>query len=392
MEYIIFHIDMDSFFASIEENKNIKFKNKPLVVGGRGKRGVVSSANYVARELGIKSAMPISKALKIYPKLIIADAHFEDYSYYSFAIYSFLKTITKLVEIGSIDEWYISLKNTKYESWTEEEFAYYIKEYIYKHWKLKCTIGCSWNKFLAKMATNLSKPNGFGILNKNNFKDKIYNLDISKMYSVGKTTSNTLKELGINVIGDIVKKQYNENEIQKKIGSHWITIKGNALGFGSQKIETSADPKSIGRSHSIIEYYDFNEYKKLFYNITNSLNKNLIEGNYSFNNITLKIKYISNDIDTINIKNNTNQKYLNENKRIFEFDKNIPNTKYNQIKNISVSLWPIKRNIFTQEQMNMFNDNYNEIDSIIVNVNNSLSSKAIFKASELKKHYYKPSK
>lgn len=392
MEYTIFHIDMDSFFASVEESKNKNYINKPLVVGGRNKKGVVASANYMARNLGIKSAMPINDAIKIYPKLIIVEPHFEDYNYYSFEIFNYLKSLTKKVEVGSIDEWYLSIENTKYEIWSEHEFAYHIKETIYKNWGLKCTIGCSWNKFLAKMATNLSKPNGFQILTRENFKEKIYNLDISKMYLVGKKTSELLKGFGINTIADIVNKPLDEMQIHNKLGIHWINIKNNAMGHGNNKIEISTDPKSIGRSHSIEECYDFDEYKKLLQDMTKSLNKNLLNGGYSFNNISLKIKYKTKEVHTINIKSDIDQKYLNENKIIFEFDKNISQYKYDEIKNISVSLWPIKRNIFTKEQMNMFNSNFNLIDSIITTVNNDLNKKAIFKASELQKHYYKPSK
>lgn len=391
MEYTIFHIDMDSFFASVEEAKNPRYKNKPLVVGGRGRRGVVASANYAARALGIKSAMPIFEAKNIYPSVIVTDACFEDYNYYSFSIYSMLKKLLKYVEIGSIDEWYVSTKDTIYQTWTEQEFAFYLKNSIKQKWGLNCTIGCSWNKFLAKTATNLNKPNGFGLLTKENYQEKIYPLNVSKVYSIGKSTANVLKQYGIKTIKDILTTD-KEDILHRLLGVHWITIKQNMMGAGSDIINNSNEPKSIGRSHTIIRYSEFKEFKELLIAITKSLNQSLIEGNFSFNHITMKIRLKNDLIKTINVKDSTDKKWLNENILIYEFDNKIDNQYYDQIKNIGVSLWPIKRNIFNQEQLNMFTDNNNDIDALIVKVNNMLNKKAIYKASELKKHFYKPSR
>lgn len=391
MEYTIFHIDMDSFFASVEESKNPKYKNKPLVVGGRGRRGVVASANYAARALGIRSAMPIFEAKNIYPYVIVTDACFEDYNYYSFSIFSLLKKLLKHVEIGSIDEWYVSTKDTIYQSWSEEEFAFYLKNLIKKNWNLNCTIGCSWNKFLAKTATNLNKPNGFGILTKNNYQEKIYPLDVSKVFSIGKSTAKVLKENGIHTIEDILNTD-KENLLHKLLGVHWITIKQNMMGNGSDYINNASDPKSIGRSHTIVKYNEFKEFKNLLIQIARSLNQSLIEGNFSFNHITMKIRFKNDVIKTINVKDSADKKWVNENILIYEFDNNIDNDSYGDIKNVGVSLWPIKRNIFNQEQLNMFSKNNDDIDAIVVKVNNMLNKKAIYKASELKKHFYKPSR
>lgn len=394
MMYTIFHIDMDSFFASIEECILKHPSNKPLIVGGRNKIGVVSSANYAARKLGIKSAMPILHAKKICPNITIADLHHDLYGKISHKIYLFLKSLTNKVEIGSIDEWYLDISDSNFESWLEEDFASYIKYSIKRKFNLNCTIGCSWNKFLAKMGTNLSKPNGFIIITKQNFKEKIYDLDISKMFSIGNTKAKILRESGIHKIGDIVNKRIDETLIKKKLGTSWITIKENALGISNILINNENKQKSIGRSHTIIEYNDFIEYKKLLTNICKNLNKNLFYGKFSFKNITIKIKMNNNEIKTLNIKNDIEQKWVNDNEIISLFDLNISNYDYKNIQNISVNVWPIIELNNTMNQLNLFtNIDTNNIEEIIIsNINNKFKSEVLFKANDLRKKYYKPSK
>lgn len=394
MLHTIFHIDMDSFFASIEESILNHPKDKPLIVGGRNKIGVVSSANYIARKLGIKSAMPISHAKKICPNITIANVHHDIYNKISYKIYLFLKSLTEKIEIGSIDEWYLDASESKFESWNEEEFASYIKNSINKEFKLNCTIGCSWNKFLAKMATNLSKPNGFLILTKDNFKEKIYHLDISKMFSVGGSKTKILKENGINKIGDIVSKNINEIFLKKKLGTSWISIKENALGISSNFVNNINKQKSIGRSHTIIEYTDFIEYKKLLINICKDLNKNLFYGKFSFKNITMKIKMQNKETKTLNIKNDIEQKWINDNEIISLFDLNISNYDYKNIQNISVIVWPINEFTNDVKQINLFDNlDQNNIEEIIISkINNKFKSEVLFKANDLRRKYYKPSK
>ena len=217
---IIFHLDFDAFFAAIEEIKKPNYKNKPLIVGGRTRNSVVSTCNYLARKYGIKSAMPIFQAKILCPQAIILPGDYALYNSYSKKIFNFIKEkFTNICEQYSIDECFLDVTNTIKKYKDVFALAKTIQKAIFNNFKLTVSIGISYNKFLAKMATDLNKPNGITLINKDNFKAKFWPLPIEKMYFIGKSTAKILKEIGIKTIKDLA--QFNNLKLlEHKLGSH----------------------------------------------------------------------------------------------------------------------------------------------------------------------------
>jgi DNA polymerase-4 len=181
MKFIL-HIDMNAFFASIEELQNPKIANKPIAVAGHTKRSVVSSANYIARQKGVRAAMPIFQALSICQDLIVVYPHFNLYQLYSEKFCRLIEEkFTNKIEQFSIDECYVDITELAKTRQQCINIAKQIQLSIYKHIKLKCSIGISNNKFLAKMASDFQKPMGLSTCFPEEIKDKLWPLDISEM-------------------------------------------------------------------------------------------------------------------------------------------------------------------------------------------------------------------
>lgn len=386
MKYNIFHLDMDCFFASIEEKNNNIYKKIPMVVGGTNGKGVVASANKMAKNIQIKSGMKIYQALNIFPKLKIENCKMDLYKKISDDIYNYLKMMFKYVEIGSIDEWFIDTNDSQFENWNEQEFASFLKNQIYKKFDLSCTIGCSWNKFLAKTSTNISKKNNFTLLTHDNFQKIIGNLTINQMHFVGKKTASILNEYNIKKIGDL----YNINPtidfiLYKKIGINWINIKNNALGYGKQKIQNHIKQKTIEKSRVVKNLSKYSEFKEIIVEMVNSLNKTLKNMNYSYTNILMKIYFYNKKNANILIKNNESNDFVSKKTLLSYFNLNIDNSVYSDITKVAISLSYIQNNSLKFEQLNFLKNNEDSLNDLIVSVNNKLNKNILFKSSILKK-------
>jgi DNA polymerase-4 len=170
----VLHIDMDAYFASVEEKNNSKLCNKPLIVSGMNSNSVVSTANYAARKYGIKSAMPVYIAKKLCPQLIIKKPHFLMYEKYHQEIIKYIKkNYSNIIEIASIDECYVDISHLVNNSNSPFSIAKKIQGDIFKKMNLPCSIGISENKFLAKMACKLIKPFGINLIYTSDVEDKL---------------------------------------------------------------------------------------------------------------------------------------------------------------------------------------------------------------------------
>ncbi|MBD5445884.1 MAG: DNA polymerase IV [Mycoplasma sp.] len=378
MENRIFHLDMDCFFVSVETLFNPLIKAKPAIVAGRNKKGVVSSANYEARKFGIRSAMPVKIALKIYPNLIIANHHMDEYVKYSQNIYKLLSEKIKRVEESSIDEWFLDITGSEFESWKEHEFGSYLKNIIKQKFNLNCSVGCSYNKFFAKMATTLSKPDGFLIINKQNFKEKLYDLDVEKMTFVGKKTTDILKENGMNKIKDIASYS-NDLYMYKKIGVSWIRIKNNALGIDDSPISNTNKRKMLGKSYTIEKFSEFKEFEILLKNIIEEL-KISIKNKYLYNSFTLRCKIKDSISFRKTVKYDEAKNDLNFEDAIFAFDEIIEPKYYPLIVNVSFYLNNIEELENNDEQLSFFNNKkeLTKVDEIKNKVNSIFSKKILF--------------
>jgi len=256
MQRIILHIDMDYFFAQIEERENPQFRGKPVVVGadpkgGRG-RGVVSTANYIARKFGIHSALPISKAYKLCPEAIFLPVNMQLYQKVSENIMSYISKLLSQfgghdMEIVSLDEAYLdisSLRNYK----KAENLAKKLKKEILEKEKLTSTVGIGPNKVIAKMATDKAKPNGLLVIKANQVKKFLEPLDIEDLPGIGPKTAERLREVRINKIKDL--KNLSKSKLREMFGKVGETIYERARGIDETPVTSEETIKSIGKEHT----------------------------------------------------------------------------------------------------------------------------------------------
>lgn len=255
MAPVILHIDMDAFFAQIEQVANPELRGKPVIVGGDFfGRGVVATCSYEARKYGIHSAMPASKARKLCPHAIFVNGHYSSYTYISSQIIEILLRFTPLVEATSIDEAYLDISDSLNLYGDPIETAKNIKDAIYSELQLTCSIGISENRLLAKTASDMNKPDGLTTLFKNEIEEKFFPLAIRKLRGVGPQTEEVLKKWGIETIRDLA--DFPQDRLEQTFGVYGLQLKKKALGEASSHvtpIDEAEDEKSISNEHTLHE-------------------------------------------------------------------------------------------------------------------------------------------
>ena len=258
---IIFHIDLNAFFASCETILRPELQNLPLAITGEksSKRGIVVTANYVARQYGVHSAMPLMQAKKKCPHLVVASANFDLYRKISQQFIQLLHEYSDQVEKASIDEAYVDVTHL-YQEIHPLHLAQQIQQRIINELKIGCSIGVAPNKFLAKMASDMKKPNGITVLRKRDLPHILWPMPIEEMFGVGKASSPKLKQLGINTIGDLVHYK-DVDKIEQLFGHHALKWIENAKGNDQNPINPNKYevPSSIGHSTTFSKDYCFDE-------------------------------------------------------------------------------------------------------------------------------------
>jgi DNA polymerase IV len=208
----IIHVDMDAFYASVEQRDNPNYRGKPLVVGGSPeKRGAIAAASYEARKFGIHSAMPSRTAVQRCPHLIFAPSRFEVYREISEQIRSIFESYTDLVEPLALDEAYLDVTENKQGIASATAITQQIKQAILQKTQLTASAGVSFNKFLAKIASGMNKPDGLTVIQPDETEPFIEALPIEAFYGVGRATAAKMQELGIRTGADL--KQRSEREL-----------------------------------------------------------------------------------------------------------------------------------------------------------------------------------
>ncbi|MEM9985772.1 MAG: DNA polymerase IV, partial [Bacteroidota bacterium] len=226
-EYIrkIIHIDMDAFYASVEQRDRPELKGKPVAVGGSSKRGVVAAASYEARRYGVRSAMPSVTAARLCPELIFVKARFDRYREVSQLIRSIFFDYTDLVEPLSLDEAYLDVTENKKGYLSATQIAREIRARILNQTQLTASAGISINKFLAKVASDINKPDGMTLIPPDRAESFLEKLEIGRFYGIGKKTAEKMKRLGIFTGQDL--KNRSEVELARlfgKAGRHYYRI------------------------------------------------------------------------------------------------------------------------------------------------------------------------
>jgi DNA polymerase IV len=245
----IIHVDMDAFYASVEQRDNPKYRGKPLVVGGSPeKRGAVAAASYEARKFGIHSAMPSRTAVQRCPNLIFAPPRFEIYREVSEQIRSIFLSYTDLVEPLALDEAYLDVTANKKGINSATAIARQIKQTILQQTKLTASAGVSFNKFLAKIASGMNKPDGLTVIQPNEAESFIEALPIETFYGVGHVTATKMQELGIRIGVDL--KQRSERELVHHFGKVGLFYYRIARGIDDRPVNPNRIRKSIGAETS----------------------------------------------------------------------------------------------------------------------------------------------
>lgn len=245
MDRKILHVDMNSFYASVELITRPELKDKPVIVGGdESKRhGIVLAKNEVAKKYGIKTAETIYQARNKCPHLIVLPAHHDLYTKYSLAARKIYLSYTDRMEPFGPDEAWLDLSKRKEPAL---DLAKEIKARVYAELGLTVSIGVSWNKIFAKMGSDYKKPNAITVISRDNYKELLWPLDVSEFFFVGEATAKKLHSIGINTIGDLAKQD--PQLMQNYLGKNGSALVYNARGQNNSKVLT---PEERGRAKSI---------------------------------------------------------------------------------------------------------------------------------------------
>lgn len=301
MDRVILHVDMDAFFASVEQKDNRDLKNKPVIVCGMGERGVVSTCSYEARKFGVHSAMPTFMAKNLCPNGIFIPVRMERYKEVSNKIFEIFRDVTEIIEPLSIDESFLDITNSRFEK--PEQAAFYIKRKVKQELGLTLSIGISYNKFLAKLASDWNKPNGMMIINKDMVPDILLPLPLSKIFGLGKITVRKLNNMGLYKVQDLYELP--KDFYIEYLGKNGPLIYDRIRGIDDRPLTVSRERKSIGKERTLkFDTLEKQELFKYLYDFSSQISELLIDKNFKGKTITLKYKSKS-------FENHTKSKTLN---------------------------------------------------------------------------------
>lgn len=298
---VIFHIDLNAFFASVASINEPYLKNKVFVVGGTNltTRGVITTASYKARRKGIKSGMSIVEATKIYPKLLVVPTDYTENKKYSDIFFNVLKEYSDLVLKGSIDEAYVDMTELS-KKYHPLQIAKDIMNRLNKEYSLPVSIGIAPTLFLAKMASDLKKPLGITVVRKKDIVKKILPLPIKDLFGLGIKTYPILMNKGINLIGDFIKEENRETILSVMSIDSYNHFLENIKGLSSDIVNPSKYdiPKSISSETTF--NYDVGNVEAIMLEMKNLFDESynrLIKEKVICKTVTIKIRY--SDFQTI---------------------------------------------------------------------------------------------
>jgi DNA polymerase-4 len=299
---IIFHVDMDAFFVSVEELSDPSLKGKAVVVGGqRNERGVVSAASYEARKFGVHSAMPLRTAAKLCPHAIFLDGHPDLYRESSQKARKVLQDFSPAVEMASIDEAYVDMTGTEKLHGPPLKSAHMLHQQMKEDTGLNCSIGIGTSRLVAKICSDQAKPNGVLYVVPGQEQAFLAPLDVGKIPGVGKVTKTHLNNIGIVRIGDLLRVE--ESVLEENFGKSGLALAGKARGEdagGWFQDEVGADwqAKSISHEHTFSEdTRNLEKIESTLAHLAELVGRRLREQNFSARTIQLKLRY--SDFSTI---------------------------------------------------------------------------------------------
>lgn len=310
----IIHIDMDAFYASVEERDNPELRGKPVAVGGSPTgRGVLATANYVARKYGLRSAMSSAQALRLCPNVIFVKPRFDVYKEVSNQIREIFYEYTDLVEPLSLDEAYLDVTENKVRNPSATLIAKEIKLKIRERTQLTASAGVSFNKFLAKVASDVQKPDGLTVITPEQADAFLDALPVGKFHGVGRVTKQKMNLLGIETGADL--KKWEEVDLIRhfgKAGSHYYHI---VRGIDNREVSSEHTRKSVGAERTFSkDYNDWETILEELKTIAEKVSERMKRIQTKGKTITVKVRY--DDFETIS-RSQTASEYFNDESQIF---------------------------------------------------------------------------
>ena len=309
----VMHVDMDAFFASVEQKDNPHYRGKALIVGGLSSRGVVSTCSYEARKYGVHSAMSIVKAKQLCPQGIFIPGRYWRYEEVSEQIMDIFREFSPCIEPLSIDEAFLDLHGMEKLVPDIPGLGARVKARIKEVTGLTASVGLAPNKFLAKLASDLRKPDGLVVIRQEEAAAFIAPLPISRVFGIGGKTQEELKRLGITTIGQLAACPV--EYLQVVLGNRAQEVHNLALGIDDRPVESDAERKSIGKEETFEQdITNKAEQLDMLWELSQQVGWRLRAENKAGSTVTLKIKY--NDFHTIT-RSITGQEALNWDEDIF---------------------------------------------------------------------------
>ncbi len=288
---MVLHIDMDAYYASVEEREFPEYQNKPLIIGGSSDgRGVVSTANYIARKFGVHSAMPAATAKKLCPNGIFISPRIGYYAEVSKQIREIFKRYTPLIEPLSLDEAFLDVEGSIPLFGSEETIGRKIQSEIQGELNLSASVGMAPNKFLAKIASDLKKPKGFVVVLENEIQSFLDPLPVSRIWGVGRVGNQKLQKIGVRTIEDL--RNTPVEILKNQFGNHGEKLWQLAQGIDSRKVIPDHEAKTI--SHEMTFSKDVSDMEVLrscLMDLTEQVGQRLRRHHYFGKTIMLKIRY-----------------------------------------------------------------------------------------------------
>jgi DNA polymerase IV len=315
----ILHLDLDAFFCSVEENNDPTLRGRAFAVGGQpDQRGVVASCSYAARLRGIHSAMPMARAVKLLPELIIVSGRHGDYGKISHQVMDYLDTLTPLVEQVSIDEAFLDLSDLPEPG---EVLATTIQQYIWDHFQLPCSIGVASNKLVAKIATDVGKaskrsaepPRAIKVIPPGTEAAFLAPLPTKSLWGIGPKTAARLDELGIHTIGDIADRT--KFELARELGKFGEDLGKRALGIDNSPVYTSHTVKSVSNETTFAhDIADIQTLYETLHSLSESVGRRLRKHHFEGSTVKLKLRW--QDFSTLT-RQTTLSKPTNDDREIY---------------------------------------------------------------------------
>ncbi|MCH7602661.1 MAG: DNA polymerase IV [Planctomycetes bacterium] len=292
----ILHVDMDAFFAAVEQRDNPDLQGKPVLIGHDGPRGVVATASYEARKFGCHSAQPMSIARRNCPQAIIVRPHGLRYREASDEVFAIFDEFTPVIEPLSIDEAFLDVTGSLRLLGSAIEIATKIKHRIREKTRLTASVGVAPNKFLAKIASDLEKPDGLTVIEPDQVDDFLARLPIGKIPGVGPVAQKRFHGLGIRVIRDV--RQLDRDELDREFGSSAQRYWDLARGIDERPVVSDGEAKSISHEQTFgIDVDQADEIRRVMLDQTEQVARRLRRHGLSARTVTLKIRY--GDFETI---------------------------------------------------------------------------------------------